>query len=275
MCIAGLDFSTRRLARNDERRETRTRIEGKSAIVSIVQLIIMSLNIEGDKHLPEVTRFIQNTKPDVVCLQEVFETDYKRLTVDLKLQGKFLPTVYIDVPGKPGFHKRGVFGVAILSRVPGTFGEAYYMKRRQGELPLYHGRPNAGHRVLLWENIDNHLTVATTHFTWSKGGRATNRQRKELNALMKLVNTIQPDILCGDFNAPRGKEIWTKLSKQLVDNIPPQVTSTIDPRLHYTKGLNIVVDGFFTSHESRVRVTSLKLVSGVSDHQAIVATITH
>lgn len=239
-----------------------------------MELTIVTLNIEGDKHLPEVTRFIQNTKPDVACLQEVFDDDDKQFTTNLKLKGKFLPTVYVDVPGKPGFQKRGVFGVAILSKLPGIFGGSYYFRQRE-KLPLYHGRPNAGHRVLLWENIDNHLTVATTHFTWSKGGRATEKQRQELNKLITLLGEVKPDILCGDFNAPRGKEIWTKLSKQLVDNIPPQVTSTIDPRLHYTKGLNIVVDGFFTSHKSRVRVTSLKLVSGVSDHQAIVATITH
>lgn len=279
-----------------------------------MKLTVLTLNIEGDKHLPEVTRLIRDTKPDVVCLQEVFETDYKQLTKDVQLQGKFLPMMYVDVPGKLEFQKKGVFGVAILSRVPGTFGEAYYIKRRQKELPLYHGRPNAGYRALVWLSIDKglpaeeratparqsltlqasaggsrertvhaagewqakaDLVIATTHFTWSKGGRATNKQRKELKTLIRLLDAVKPDILCGDFNAPRGGEIWSILSKHLVDNIPPEITSTIDPTLHYTKGLYIVVDGFFTSPSSRVRVESLKLVSGVSDHQAIVATITY
>lgn len=262
-----------------------------------MRFTIVTLNIEGDKHLPEVTHFIKNEKPDVMCLQEVFETDYKQLTENLKLKGEFFPTVYIDVPGKPGFRKRGTFGVAMLSRVPGSFGSSYYFRRRE-TLPLYRGRPNAGHRALVWLSIDNGLPaeeratsrertvhaagewqakagpiIATTHFTWSKGGRATNKQRKELKTLIKLLDAVKPDILCGDFNAPRGREIWTELSKRLVDNIPPDITSTIDPTLHYTKGLQIVVDGFFTSPTSRVLVESLKLVHGISDHQAIVATL--
>ena len=110
-----------------------------------MNLTIATLNIEGDKHLPEVTRFIEVTKPDVTCLQEVFEADFHQLTKNLKLQGEFLPTVTIDVSGKPGFKKRGVFGIAMLSKVPGAFGSAYYFKKRQEELPFYHGHPNVCH----------------------------------------------------------------------------------------------------------------------------------
>ena len=239
-----------------------------------MNLTIATLNIEGDKHLSEVTRLIQNTKPDVMCLQEVFESDYKRLTKNFQLQGRFSPMMYIDVPGKPGFRKKGVFGVAILSRLPGIFGESYYFRKRQEGLPRYHGRPNAGHRAVVWLSIDKGPAIATTHFTWSKGGKATEKQRGELKKLMALLGEVKPDILCGDFNAPRGREIWTALSKRLTDNIPPGVNTTIDPRLHFTKELQIVVDGFFTDPGSRVRVTSLNTVSGLSDHQAIVATVT-
>ena len=182
--------------------------------------------------------------------------------------------MYIDVPGKPEFRKRGVFGVAILSRLPGIFGESYYFRKRQEEgLPRYHGHPNAGHRVVVWLSIDKGATIATTHFTWSKGGKATERQRSELKKLMTLSEEVKPDILAGDFNAPRGREIWTALSKRLTDNIPPGVKTTIDPRLHFTKELHIVVDGFFTAPESHAAVTSLKLIDSVSDHQAVVATI--
>ena len=239
-----------------------------------MNLTIATLNIEGDKHLPEVTRFIEVTKPDVTCLQEVFEADFHQLTKNLKLQGEFLPTVTIDVSGKPGFKKRGVFGIAMLSKVPGAFGSAYYFKKRQEELPFYRGHPNACHRTLLWHIIERGPVIATTHFTWSKGGKATEKQRGELKKLMALLGEVKPDILCGDFNAPRGREIWTALSKRLTDNIPPGVNTTIDPRLHFTKELQIVVDGFFTDPGSRVRVTSLNTVSGLSDHQAIVATVT-
>ena len=132
---------------------------------------ILNLNIEGDKHLPQVIKLVEREKPDVVCLQEVFEEDFHMLHRRFGMQGIFMPTVWIDSAGLPGFGKTGPFGVALFSRLPGEFSGEYYFKRRGSELPRYNGKPNAGHRCLVWQRANNGLTVATTHFTWSKTGR--------------------------------------------------------------------------------------------------------
>jgi len=265
-----------------------------------VTVKVVSLNIEGDKHLAEVIELIGRERPDLVCLQEVFEDDFKRFMGKFGMKGIFSPTVFIDKPGKPGFKKSGVFGVAMMGRLAGKFGAEYYFKRRGQDLPRYRGWPNAGHRTLVWQKIDNGPTVAATHFTWSKGGQATEKQRRELKKLMKLLVRIKPDILCGDFNAPRGArlrrgfggqgEIWAKLAERFIDNIPAEIRTTLDQKLHYANGMELVVDGFFTPAPRRVRgsampvnrhgftlpkndvqVISLKLIGGVSDHLAIVA----
>lgn len=232
------------------------------------------MNIEGDKHLAEVVGLIERERPEVVCLQEVFEKDFKTFLDKFKMRGMFTPTVFIDEPGKPRFRKRGVFGIAMMGKLPGKFGSDYYFKRRPKELPKYRGKPNAVNRALVWQEIDKGPTVASTHFTWSKGGKATEKQRKELKGLIKLlVNKVRPDVLCGDFNAPRGGEIWGRLAKKFVDNIPPAVRTTLNPKLHYANGVELVVDGFFTAPESKYRVKSIKLIGGVSDHLAIATVV--
>jgi len=246
-----------------------------------VAVKIISLNIEGDKHLPEVIGLINRERPEVVCLQEIFEEDFNILIKRFGMKGIFSPTVFIDKPGQPGFGKAGIFGVAMMGKLPGKFGSEYYFKRRGGELPRYQGWPNAGHRTLVWQKIKGKgkreegrgLVVAATHFTWSKGGQVTSRQRREMRSLLGLLDKIKPDILCGDFNTARGGELWVQLLERFTDNIPPEVDNTLDPVLHYAKGYKIVVDGFFTAAESKVRVESLKLVGGVSDHLAVAAEV--
>jgi exonuclease III len=237
-----------------------------------VGIKIISLNIEGDKHLAEVIGLIDKERPEAVCLQEIFEEDFNLLTKRFGMGGIFAPTVFIDKPGKPGFGKKGVFGIAMMGKLAGKFGSAYYFKRRTQELPKYGGKPNAGHRALVWQGIEGRRKIASTHFTWSKGGQTTEKQRRELNRLIKLlVNRVKPDILCGDFNAPRGAEIWSKLAEKFIDNIPPEVKTTLDPKLHYANGVELVVDGFFTDPKSKIKIDRLRLIGGVSDHLAIAA----
>lgn len=240
---------------------------------------ILTLNIQGDKHLPEVTRLLADQRPDVACLQEVFEQDFLHLRDELRMGGLFLPAIDVKSGGPPGYKERGLMGVAILGMLPGAYDAAYYFKRRQEKIPLYQGVANAGHRALVWQEIKGErkkeegrrLVVATTHFTWSKGGKPSQKQRKELASLFRLLDRVKPDVFCGDFNAPRGGEIYDALSKRFVDNIPSSVRSTLDPKLHYSHGIELVVDGFFTSPAHRV--SDIRLISGVSDHLAIVGTV--
>lgn len=236
---------------------------------------ILTLNIEGEKHLTEIQALVKTEKPDIICFQEIFEKDFHQFRDNLKISGLFQPTIDVNAPGRPGYQERGIMGVAMLGSLKGEFQGSYYFKRRSKSVPLYSGLPNAGHRVLVWQTINTpkeNLTVATTHFTWSKGGKTTKKQRKELCSLFKLLDKVKPDILCGDFNAPRGGAIFAALSKRYTDNIPQSTTSTIDSLLHYShKKIDLVVDGFFT--KPMCKVTRIRLIDGVSDHKAIIGTV--
>mgnify|MGYP003739632349 CR=1 FL=1 len=110
-----------------------------------------------------------------------------------------------------------------------------------------------------------------THFTWSPNGEANDEQRLDLAEMLSQLENYDDFILCGDFNAPRGKEIFAQLASRYTDNLPPEVTTTIDGQFHYAGQLEIVVDGFFTT--PRYQVESLQVRAGLSDHQGLLAQV--
>jgi len=56
-------------------------------------LKIISLNIEGRKHLSRVMPFFEREKPDVICLQEIYESDFEKIEKETGMKGIFEPTV--------------------------------------------------------------------------------------------------------------------------------------------------------------------------------------
>jgi len=113
--------------------------------------------------------------------------------------------------------------------------------------------------------------VGNTHFTWSENGRTSQQQRVNLKSLLKKIKLFPEIIFCGDFNAPRGKEIFKKISEKYKDNIPLHYKTSIDENLHYAGKLDLMVDGLFSTKE--YLVTDTKLINGVSDHYAIITNI--
>jgi hypothetical protein len=78
--------------------------------------------------------------------------------------------------------------------------------------------------------------------------------------------------LFGDFNAPRGKEIFSIFTEKLKDNIPLNYETSLDENLHRAGKLTYMVDGCFTTPE--YVASDVELRFGVSDHAAVLATIT-
>jgi endonuclease/exonuclease/phosphatase (EEP) superfamily protein YafD len=116
------------------------------------------------------------------------------------------------------------------------------------------------------------LHIANTHFTWTPDGKASEQQRIDLPQLLKKLEQYPELILCGDFNAPRGEEIFSQLCEHFTDNLPADVVSTIDPKLHRTQGkFDLAVDTIFSTPGYQVK--DVQVFEGISDHKAIVGTI--
>ena len=239
---------------------------------------LISLNIEGDNHLDKAVNFLKREKADVVCLQEVFQRDVPLLEQSLEMYGEYAPSMLVREENDSRLSPRGSWGLLFLSRDRPVEINRYYYVGSEDDLPVYaNDDPNSNNRILLVGKVirtGQDFTIATTHFTWSDKGQVTEEQRMDLFALFNAFTEkyITECVFCGDFNAPRGGEIFSEISKRFKDNIPADILTTLDPDLHKFKNLQWVVDGFFST--PKYIISDVRVVDGVSDHKAIVCLIT-
>ena len=235
---------------------------------------LVSLNVERRRHVDVVENFLARQNPDVVCFQELAEADVDRFKNAIGAAShRFVPmTRELELGGSTIVH-----GLGIFSRVPLMRVDAFYYVGEREHLPdTQESKPNSfsfENRILLIGDLEKAaktFRVGTTHFTWTKEGKATDLQREHLRKLLDLLKD-EKLVLCGDFNAPRGGEIFSRLTARFKDNIPAHYTSSLDPLLHRAAPLELMVDGLFTTAE--YTASNVELISGLSDHKAIVATI--
>jgi endonuclease/exonuclease/phosphatase family metal-dependent hydrolase len=231
---------------------------------------LLTLNIEADRHLDRVEATIAEHLPDVVCLQEVLESDCARLASAGRYDVKFSLSAHL--PKWSGGHRN--WGVAVLSRVPVRDQREYYYSENARIRVV--SEPNDVRRVVVMTEFD-HLgqpyRIATTHFTWSPDGHIIELQTADFGRLSRVLSAYPDYALCGDFNAPRGREMFDKFIDELglIDHLPASVTSTLDPKFHRAKGLELAVDTIFSTPQ--YRVTETRVLEGISDHKGILARI--
>lgn len=234
---------------------------------------IVSINIERDKHYDAVLSFLQREQPDVVCMQEIYSGEAERYQYELGMKGMFASmTLHASKYVEGALH---VEGVAIFSRYPVSSVNVSLYAGYKKYVPTYIEKDARTYNHVLL-SCDVHkdgevYTIATTHFTWTLEGQPDVFQRKNLLSLLRALKKFPDVVLCGDFNAPRGREIFDKLAKKYKDNIPVEITSTIDPFLHRAPHLQYVVDGLFST--PKYVVNNVRAETGISDHKAIVGMI--
>jgi endonuclease/exonuclease/phosphatase family metal-dependent hydrolase len=241
---------------------------------------LASINIEGDKHREAVVAFLLDFKPDVVCFEELAVPSIEFFEKALNMKGHFLPMMKTHTMPGDFTSLLETFGVGIFSNLPisDTGSDYYYLG--SGNLPTLKFKDGATDETTLWRGLlradikkgDKLYTVAVTHFTRTPNGCPDDKQRRDIKNLLALLSEIPEVILCGDFNAPRGMEIFSMLSEKYKDNIPERYTSSLDPKLHTLRNSKMyMVDGLFTT--PYYVVTDVKLSEGISDHMAVTAII--
>lgn len=242
---------------------------------------LVHINIERSKHLSLVLPFLKGEVPDVVCVIELMQRDFARFEEELGMKG-----IYSPMALHPAEDKEGVTGSAIFSKYPlqNTSVEYYH---HSAEPLLHHipGHPDTIANALIVIEVEKDSVVyriATTHFIWTTQGEVTELQQESLAKMLPMLEQKGELVLTGDFNAPRGGEIFAALAAKFKDNIPAEYVSSLDPAIHRAgarlaadakeMGLpGYMVDGIFSTPS--YAVSNVKLVSGVSDHCAVVATI--
>lgn len=236
---------------------------------------LISLNIEGDRHLPEVMEFLKREKADVICLQEVLKDNITDLVAQTGYKVNFVPMTKVEEPTIWAQNVKGEVGIAILTKMKTIKNGFKYYFGGDGEVPIFEIDDFSNvWRVLLWVEVEKEskkYVIVNTHFTWTPKGQSDDKQRRDIKNLFKILDQVKEFVICGDFNAPRGGKIWGELAKKYKDNIPANVKSTLDLEYHRVPGLNLVVDGLFSTLE--YKVGDVKVISGVSDHMAVAAEV--
>lgn len=242
-----------------------------------IPLKLISLNIERSRHLDRIVPFLQKQQPDVVCLHELYESDVPLFEHALGMQSAYaiLGPYFSDVSDRGVMTGSGIYARSILSRAVHYYAGS--AESAQTDSP----KECATNHPLLSCDIEHDgasFRVITTHFTWSPRGEATDEQRRNMANMLKLLEQFDAFVLTGDFNAPRGGEIFSALSSRYKDNIPPHYKTSLDATLHYAgkkrpnELADKMVDGLFTT--PAYVASDVELVFGFSDHAAIVGNIT-
>lgn len=240
---------------------------------------LVSVNIELARHLDLVREFLEKEKPDIACLQEVYETDLTKIAEEFGMEAVFgqMGLIGSGEYTKPPFVP---YGVGILSALPiQSVSRPHYSGNEElAKTHEFNGTSRDDAHPLLCVSIKKgnaSFVVGTTHFTWTPGGDPDDLQKRDLKSILGILEKISEIVLVGDFNAPRGRETFDTLAKHYKDNIPEYYSTSIDADMHRDgeklRGKLLMVDGLFTS--SQYQCTSVRLQGGVSDHMAIVAEI--
>ncbi len=235
---------------------------------------LISLNIERSKHLDFVLPFLEREKADVVCIQELMDYDIPALE-----QAAGGQAFYIGTTRHPAEDREGMFGIGMFSRsgfldTRARFYHGTGIPDKLFDFTNQETKYNSESHAVALGDIEKDgvsFRIATTHFTWTPDGQPSDFQRQDMRKMLDILANVDEMALAGDFNAPRGGEIFSQLAARYRDNIPEEYTTSIDGALHRAGDLERMVDGLFTT--PGYRASDVKLVGGVSDHMAIVATI--
>jgi len=228
---------------------------------------LISVNIEGHKHIDKILPLIEREKPDVLCMQEVLENDVATFTKVFGVEYIFSPILL-----KEGVPK----GNLIISNIPTIEKTEEYFLRNRNELLEIESGVN-DRLALVFSTIQivrdgKQFRIGTAHLPKSRDGRdTTDFQRTSISAFLDVVGQHDEILFCGDFNAPRGYEIFSTVATKYKDNIDPQYETSLDATLHAAGYLPYMVDVLFTT--PHYNVSSMRFETGVSDHYAMIAHI--
>jgi exonuclease III len=245
---------------------------------------LISLNIERSRHLHErVLPFLKAEAPDVLCLQELCVRDIPVFEETFGQSLLYAPMTQHPYPNL-GDTEREVVGVGLIAKQALATPTVLFTNGRPYPVPVLEfiitpqGQhtpvPSTMNQAVVSGSVGG-MRIQTTHLVVTAGGTSTPFQREQAAHIIAHAQTehaqFGPTLLCGDFNAPRGRETWAMLAAALHDHADPSWATTLDNALHRSNPPAYVVDGIFTL--GNINVSTPRLHFGVSDHAALITTL--
>jgi exonuclease III len=237
---------------------------------------LISINIESKRHLKRVLPFLEEEDADVIGIMEAPED-----MVDV-LTARGYHTTFAPMTIRTQDGATFTDGVLFASKEPHEATVHYYHKAMAEIVPYQttDKRGTIAHPVI-FANVSG-MYIAVTHFTWNPNGETADaNQTTDLAALLTFLQTKPPHILCGDLNIPRNiNTLYQTLAAHYTDHIPLEYVSSLDKNLHRV-GNDENLQKLFTSfmvdyilNNSNYTVTNTRLEFGISDHAAVITTVT-
>jgi len=239
---------------------------------------LISLNIEGQKHFSQVLPFIARESGDIVCLQEIFQTDIP------KMEAMGYTCVFLPMTLKP--ENGGCVGIALCIRGKIENTKFIYYRNADIETKVFdpNNKSNTVRNGIIFADctIENTThSIGTTHFTWTPHGELpSDEQKTDMKIFESKLREMKPHIMCGDFNIPRlSSSLYKKLTEHYTDCIPLTYSSSLDANLHRLGKMpdkKIIFDTFMVDYilsQSPYDVNDVRLEFGISDHAAVVAAV--
>ncbi len=240
---------------------------------------LISINVERSKHLERILPFLDSHEADVVCIQELAATNIEEFENLLDMKCTFAPMGLH--PDNAHSNKEVLTGIGLFTPSTQILIDIEYYKGSE-----HHARTASPHKIMVDLPIimardinigGKSFAVATVHFTWSPRGSATEMQRADMHALLEVLRERGEFVLCGDFNTPRGSEIFTQLANNYTDAIPAHYNTSLDVNLHRAgkdrpqELSDKMVDGLFLT--SSYQASDVMFHTNTSDHMALTASI--
>jgi len=239
---------------------------------------IISLNIEGDKHLDKIIKFLEKEKADIFCFSEIFEEDIKYITPLINMPYVFAHECYRSSMVKD-VEELKTFGIAIFSKNI-KWSETFFLIGNKNLIPKFQRSADLKEKphelyvpaiITKIEFNNKEYFITNTHLTVTEHGESTDYSFKQATKLVSYLKKYPEMIICGDFNSPRGGGVFDYFCKFYKDNIPKKYKTSLDQNLHRVKNLEYMVDVLFSTKNYTIK--NVKLIDSVSDHMAVVAEI--
>lgn len=244
--------------------------------MKIIQLNIWMGKIEG-----QLERFFQETDADVICMQEVINSDdatmhVARLWFDtsriLKAAGEKFPySAYFPNWSSKIADGSMQMGNFIISRVPIVSKDSVFVNGEYKEGVILVEKPSNTTAVNIVK-LENGITVVTHHGFWRKdplGDEDTIRVFKKVGEVVKPLAEEGPLVMCGDLNIIHESPAFRALSflRDLTDE--NKVKTTLSG---VKVNLNVPCDHILVN--DKIVVLDFKVLPEiVSDHLALFAEV--
>ncbi|NOY15209.1 MAG: endonuclease/exonuclease/phosphatase family protein [bacterium] len=245
-----------------------------------MRIKFLTLNIYHGFFIDKVVSFIKQTQADIVCLQEVYNSQAE--TAPLNFQALNILKKTLDYPHlsfSPFFAVKsdGLVipnGNLILSKFPiiassfAIFDNKYQVFDFDGwfDRKDYRFVPKGIQQAHV--KVGNKtINICNIHGPWGFDGADNPQRLKALSILQQKLKNRQSIILAGDFNLYPNTTFVKTLEQKLVNVFKNKLTTTFNIKRKPQSGnwANSVVDMIFVSRDIKI-IEKLQPLVDVSDH---------